>query len=295
MPSHQALFLLVITGILIPQFVKADISVIDDKGRNIKLDKPAVRIISLAPHITETLFTAGAGNKIVGTIAHSDYPEAAKNIQRVGGYPTADIEKIISLKPDLIISWPQGNNLKQVEKLKAFGISVFMSEPVLPQDIAKNIKTFGQLAGTSKIAEKAADEFMQHYNSLKSQYANKEKVRVFYQLWNKPIMTINGEHLISKVINLCGGVNVFSNLPSLSPRVSIEAVIASKTDIILAGAKEEKRTTWTAEWNKWLPLAVENSQNIIFTDPDLLNRAGPRILQGADNLCRELDKIRTTK
>ena len=206
----------------------AEVSVKDDQGNIVTLSQPAKRIISLAPHITESLFAAGAGDKIVGAVKYSDYPEAAKSILRVGGYPSADLEKIISLKPDLLIAWPSGNNLKQVEKLTAFGIKVFMSEPRYPLDIAKTIQRFGVLAGTEKIADKTSSDFLEHYQLLKTNYSKKKKLKVFYQIWNKPIMTINGEHLISEIIELCGGENVFSNLKILTPRISFESVLASR-------------------------------------------------------------------
>lgn len=189
-----------------------EVSVKDDKGNLVTLKQPANRIVSLAPHITESLFAAGAGNKIIGAVSYSNYPEAAKKIPRVGGYPSADLEKVISLKPDLVIAWPSGNNLKQVEKLEAFGIKVFLSEPRYPMDIAKTIQRFGVLAGTTKVANKAEKEFKQHYELLKKKYSKKKKVKVFYQIWNKPIMTINGNHLISDIIDLCGGENVFAEL-----------------------------------------------------------------------------------
>lgn len=276
--------------------VSADstISVIDDKGQLVKLNKPANRIISLAPHITETLFAAGAGDKIVGTIAHSDYPAAAKKITRIGGYPSADIEKIISLQPDLLIVWPSANNLKQIEQLHKFGISVYRSEPRVPEDIIKNIVNFGILSGTNNIARKSAAKYTKKLKHLEKNYSNKRNIKLFYQLWNKPIITINDDHLISKIINLCGGTNVFASLPSLTPNVSVESVISSNTDIILAGAKKDKYQQWENEWQSWLPLAAnKKGKKLYFINPDLLNRAGPRIFEGADELCRLLDSIRS--
>lgn len=270
----------------------AEISVIDDKGNIVTLLQPAQRIVSLAPHITESLFAAGAGDKIIGAVKYSDYPEAAKKIPRVGGYPTADLEKIISIKPDLVIAWPSGNNLKQLEKLKAFGIKVFLSEPRYPQDIAKTIQRFGMLANTSEIASKTSEDFLKHYKRLKEQSLNKDKIKVFYQFWDKPIMTINKNHLISKIINLCGGTNVFSELYSLTPKISIEAVIASNTEVIIAGDKGERKEKWMAAFKPWVQIPAVKKDQIYFVDPDLLNRAGPRILDGADVLCDILDKAR---
>ena len=270
----------------------AEMRVQDDNGNTVTLKTSAQRIISLAPHITETLFAAGAGGKIVGAVAYSDYPEAAKNIPRVGGYPSLDLEKIIALKPDLVIAWSSGNNIKQVERLSAFGLKVFMSEPRHPQDIANTIKRFGILAGTDKIATKSAEEFLQHYQSLKKHFSSKEKVKVFYQIWNTPLMTVSGQHLISNIINLCGGINVFSDLNALTPKISIEAVIASGAEVIVAGGMGKKRPEWVAQWKPWPQLPAVKKQQIYFINPDILQRVGPRILQGADQLCNILDKAR---
>lgn len=270
----------------------AEVSVKDDKGNIVTLPQPAKRIVSLAPHVTESLFAAGAGGKIIGAVKYSDYPEAAKKIPRVGGYPSADLEKIISLKPDLVIAWPSGNNLKQVDKLTAFGIKVFMSEPRYPQDIAKTIKRFGVLAGTEKVADKASSDFLKHYQLLKTKYSNKKKVKVFYQIWNKPIMTINGEHLISEIIGLCGGENAFAKLKTLTPRISFESVLASKSEVIISGGMGKAHPEWVDEWRPWSDLPAVKNEQLYFIDPALMQRVGPRILYGADKLCEFLEKAR---
>lgn len=284
------IFVFIILGFI--SSAQATISVIDDKGRIVKLNNPANRIISLAPHITESLFAAGAGDKIIGAVAYSDYPEEAKQILRVGGYPTLDVEMIVSLKPDLVVAWSSGNNSSQVEKLISLGLTVFISEPRNPEDIAKTIQRFGVLSGTDSIASKSYNDFIQHYHSLKERFSNKEKVKVFYQIWNKPLITINGEHLISDIINLCGGINVFSELHSLTPKISLEAVIAAEVDAIVLGAQEEKKLKWMAEWKQWVQLVAVKKQQIYLINPDLLNRVGPRVLHGADKLCDILENVR---
>lgn len=273
--------------------VQANISVIDDIGKSVKLSKPAERIISLAPHITESLFSAGAGNKIIGAVSYSDYPEAAKKIPRVGGYPSIDIEQIISLKPDLVIVWSSGNNTNQIEKLVALGLTVFNSDPKAPEDIANTILRFGMLAGTEQASKKASAEFLKHYRYLQNKYSHKEKVKTFYQIWNKPLMTINGHHLISDIINLCGGVNVFTDLKSLTPKISIEAVIATNTDVIIAGGMGKAKPEWMKEWYPWEQIPAVKNKNVFFVEPSLLQRVGPRILQGADQLCALLDEARS--
>jgi len=271
----------------------ASIKVVDDTGRTIELSSPAQKIISLAPHITESLYAAGAGKKIIGAVSYSDYPEEAKKIPRVGGYPTLDIERIVSLKPDLVIAWALGNNSKQIEKLISLGLTVFLSEPRYPEDIAETIKRFGMLAGTSSIANKKHDDFLKHYNSLKERFSGKEKVKVFYQIWNKPLMTISGKHLVSNIIELCGGENVFADLKTLTPKISLESVIAAKSEVIVSGGMGKERPDWLDDWKSWPEMPAVENQHLYFIDPSLMQRVGPRILDGAEKLCSMFDKVRT--
>lgn len=279
----------------IPFKASSEIIVIDDKNNKIILTQPANRIISLAPHITESLYAAGAGHKIVGAVSYSDYPEAAKNIPRVGGYPSADMEKIISLKPDLIIAWHTGNNLKQIEKLISLGYKVFVNETLEIENIPKTIQKFGFMAGTEKIAAKEVTEFNNNYLRLKNNYSKKKKVKVFYQIWNKPLMTINGKHIISKIINLCGGVNISADTKSMTPKVSFESVIAGNPEVIVAGGMDKVQPEWANEWLDWPQISAVNKERVYFIDPSLLQRVGPRILQGANQLCKLLDEARPEK
>lgn len=271
---------------------QASISVTDDVGRTVSMKNPAKRIISLAPHITESLFAAGAGNKIIGAVSYSDYPEAAKKISRVGGYTSLDLEMIVSLKPDLVVAWASGNNSSQIEKLISLGLTIFMSEPRYPEDIAKTIQRFGRLAGTSDIASKSFKDFMLHYQSLKRRYSNKEKVKIFYQVWNKPLMTIGGDHLITDIISLCGGENVYSDLEILTPRISLESILEAKPDVIVSGGMGKARPDWLDYWKAWPGLPAVKNKQLYFVEPSLMQRVGPRILDGADMLCEILDKAR---
>lgn len=291
--SKKLIFVIIM--LCIATTTQASISVVDDSGRTVEIKKPAQRIISLAPNVTESLFAAGAGNKIVGAVSYSDYPEEAKKIPRVGGYPSIDLEKIVSLKPDLVIAWASGNSFKQVEKLISLGLTVFMSEPRYPEDIAKTIQRFGILAGTSDFASKSYEKFIRHYQSLKERYSNKEKVKVFYQIWNTPLMTISGEHLISDIITLCGGENVFSDLKVLTPQISLEYVLATKAEVIVSGGMGKARPEWLDDWKSWPALPAVKDKHLYFVDPALMQRVGPRILRGADKLCEILDKARATK
>jgi len=285
-------YLYVIYLFIFAPMAHASISVIDDSGRTVKMKNPAKRIVSLAPHITESLFAAGAGNKIIGAVSYSDYPEAAKKIPRVGGYPSLDLEMIVSLKPDLVVAWKSGNNSQQIEKLISLGLTIFMSEPRYPEDIAKTIQRFGMLAGTSDIASKSFEKFMLHYQLLKRRYSNKEKVKIFYQVWNKPLMTIGGDHLITDIISLCGGENVYSNIEILTPRISLESVLEEKPEVIVSGGMGKARPDWLDYWKAWPGLPAVKNKQLYFVDPSLMQRVGPRIMDGADKLCEILDKAR---
>ena len=195
----------------------AEIRLTDDAGRKVILKQPARRIISLAPHLTELLFAAGAGGQTVGTVEFSDYPRAAQAIARIGDSAQLDLERIVALKPDLVVVWQNGNAQRQLEKLLSLGIPVFYNEPRRLPDIARAIEQLGRLAGTEAVALPAAREFRAREAELRARYAGRAPVTVFFQIWDRPLLTVNGGHVISVVIQLCGWHNVFAGLKPLTP------------------------------------------------------------------------------
>lgn len=273
----------------------ATISVVDDDGNTIRLSVPAQKIISLAPHVTELLFVIDAGDKLVGTVEHSDYPVAAQRIRRVGGHNALDLEVILALQPDLIIGWRSGNNPVQLDKLQALGLPVFISEPRHLQDIPNTAKRLATLAGTNNQAKGFIQEFEQQYTDLQQHYAKRRPIKLFYEVWHQPLITINGEHLISDIIRLCGAVNVFADVPSLAPTVSVEAVIKAAPDIIVTGGRYTQRSEWRAIWQRWPQLPAVMHDQLYFINPDLIQRHGPRILQGAEQLCQVVERARQRK
>lgn len=284
------LFLLVITGW--SQLAGAAIDVVDDAGNTIHLAQPARKIVSLSPHLTELLFSAGAGKQVVGVVSFSSYPPAAEDITHVGDFQSLDLERIVSLHPDLIVSWQTGNHPGQIDKLRRLGFTVFVNEPRKLLDIPKTIVKLGKLAGTDATAQQAADSFMQHYHHLQQQYQSRKPVRVFYQIWSDPLMTVNGKHLISDVIRLCGGKNVFADMDSLAPEVSIESVLQRAPEVIVIGGSDELRQRWLERWRHWPTLPAVRQDNLFQINPDLLQRHTVRILQGAETLCRDLERAR---
>jgi iron complex transport system substrate-binding protein len=264
------------------------LEVVDDSGKLITLDAPAQRIISLAPHVTEQLFAIGAGEKIVGAVDYSDYPEAAKALPRVGGYSRLDLEQILALKPDLIVGWQSGNNTQQLERLETLGLTLYRSEPRHLDDIAEGMVRLSMLTGTQPQADKQAALFRNKVAELRVTAQGRSPRSVFYQIWNRPLMTVNGEHLINEVITLCGGRNIFAELPVLTPIVSEEAVIAADPEIIIASGMGQERPEWLDEWRRWPQLNAVKSERLYVINPSIIQRATPRLLKGAEVMCRQL-------
>ncbi|MBL0283451.1 MAG: cobalamin-binding protein [Zoogloea sp.] len=286
---------LLLTLLLAAGSAQAAIDIADDTGQALHLAQPAKRIVSLAPHITEMLFAAGAGDRVVGAVQYSDYPEAARKIARVGGYTSVDMEKVAALKPDLVVAWKSGNRGAHLDKLRALGIPVFINEPRRIDDVARSIAQLGKLAGTDSAGEAAAQAFRKRHAALAAKYSARPPVRIFYEAWNRPLMTINGEHLISDVIRLCGGDNVFAKLPMLAPTIDAEAVLAAMPEVIVASGMGEGRPEWLDDWRKWTKLPAVAQGNLFFIPPDQIQRHTPRILDGAERLCGQLDEARSRR
>jgi len=270
----------------------AGISLTDDSGRSVTLKQPAQRIISLTPHMTELLFAAGAGERVVGTVEYSDYPPAAQRIARIGDSAQLDLERIVALRPDLIVVWQYGNAQRQLDKLLRLGIPVYYNEPRRLADIARAIEQLGRLAGAETIAQPAARAFMAREAELRRRYAGRAPVTVYYQIWDKPLMTVNGDHLISDVIRLCGGQNVFAGLKLLTPEISTEDVLAADPEAIGGVTAEAGQAGNLDGWKMWPRLKAVARGNLFVIPADLISRNTPRILDGAQRLCEQLDAAR---
>jgi len=264
----------------------------DDTGREIRLAAPARRIVSLAPHVTENLYAAGAGPALVGAVDYSDYPPAAKRLPRVGGYNRLDLEAILKLAPDLVIAWESGNAPAQVDKLRALGVPVFVTQPNTMDDVARQLEQFGRLAGSETTARAAAAALRQRLTRLKADYQQRPKVKVFYQIWKEPLMTVGRPQIISRAIDLCGGENIFGHLDQMAPTVSLEAVLAANPEAIVATGMGEARPEWLDDWKRWPRLLAVQRGNLFHIDPDIMQRHTPRLLDGTEALCRALETAR---
>jgi len=269
----------------------AAISVKDDAGDTVTVAKPAQRVISLAPHVTELLFAAGGGSHVVGVVSYSDFPEEAKKIQQVGSNREVDLERIMALRPDLIVVWRHGSSERQIEMVKKLGVPIFHSEPQQLEAIADNVQKLGQLMGTDAVAGPAAADLRRRMASLRSRYANRPVVRSFYQVWDKPLYTLNGRHIVSDALRLCGGANIFDKLAVTAPVVSVEAVLQENPEAIFATA--EKNYGGVSMWKPYGTLTAVRNDNLFTIDGNLLNRAGPRMIDGAAQLCEKLELARS--
>lgn len=291
-PAKAELLILVLLFVQWPMApVRADIGVRDDTGRQVALEQPARRIVSLAPYITELLFAAGAGDAVVGVTEFSDHPAAARSVPRVGGAAGLDLEAIVALQPDLVVAWESGNPAGQVERLRSLGMTLFMSEPRQLGDVPDTLVRLGQLAGTHAVAKAGAASFIRRHEKLQQRYARRPVVSVFYQIWDRPLMTLNGEHIFSDVVRLCGGHNVFDGLPALAPQVDIEAVLAVDPEVIVV-AVDERDSPLLAAWHRWPSLSAVEHGHVHAIARDRLVRHTPRILEGAEQLCAILEGVR---
>lgn len=264
----------------------------DDSGQAVRLSAPAQRIITLTPHATELMFAVGAGQQVVGAVDYSDYPAAAETIPRVGGYSGLNIEAILALQPDLIIYWPEGNPAREIQRLQQLKLPLYASDPNSFSDIMQSLRRFGELSGHPRQGVAAAQAFQQRLSSLQQRYQQTRPVRVFYQVWHQPLVTQSGDTFISRVLELCGGENIFANLPMRSPQISEEAVLAENPDVIIASGMAAERPEWLDHWRRYAHLNAVKHNHLYHVHPDLLHRPTPRLLDGAEQVCGILEQVR---
>jgi iron complex transport system substrate-binding protein len=250
------------------------------------------RIVSLSPHITELLFAVGAGDRIVGVDSYSDYPPPAKRIPRVADVFAIDVERLLTVRPDLVIYWTSGTPIRQQDQLKSMGFRLYGTEQRRLADISAALVDFGRLAGTETQGRQAAAQFDAGLRALRVRYRNRPTLSVFYQVWDRPMYTLTGAHVVSEALALCGARNVFADLKGLAPVVETEAVLARDPDVVIVAAIGDEGRRLARVWESFAGLKAARRQHVYLVEPDLLNRMSPRILQGIDGLCRTLDQAR---
>ncbi len=264
------------------------LGMVDDSGRRVQLEAPAQRLVTLSPHGAELVFAAGAGAKLVGTTSFSNYPPAATQVPRIGDAARLDRERLLALEPDLVIAWPSGNRPQDLVWLERRGIAMYRSDPAELQDIAENIREIGHLSGHGDIASAAATQFSNRLAELRRQYFRQTPLRVFYQVWPSPLFTVGNDHIISQVLALCGGRTLFSDLTTPSPTVSREAVLLANPQAIVAAISEQDGDDPFTYWRRWRSIEAVRMERLIPVPADLIHRPTPRILNGAELICRGL-------
>lgn len=264
---------------------------VDDEGHAIGLEKPAQRIITLAPHLAELVFAAGAGEHIIATVEWSDYPAEAVELPRVGDSFRVDMERVISLNPDIVLAWGSGTPQETVNGLRTLGLKVAVLQPTDLESIARQMEWVGRLTGEMDAAEAAAENFRVRRDALAKEFSGRATVSVFYQISSQPLYTVSDAHSISALIRLCGGRNVFAELEQVAPAVSREAVLARNPEAVVAG-KYSATVESLEEWREWPELAATRMNNLFTVPAELVARATPRILDGAEILCERLETAR---
>jgi len=265
----------------------AAVSAVDSDGRRVSLDAPAQRIVSLAPHVTEQLFAAGAGAKLVAVSEYSDYPEAAKALPQVASSGAVHLEMLLALKPDLVVAWRLEATSAALSRLESLGVPVFYSEPRRLAHLPDMIESLGELAGTAGVARPLAASLRTELTRLGAAYGGKQPVSVFYQIADKPLMTLGGGHFVSDAITLCGGRNVFAAATTMAPVVNVESVLATDPEAIV-GTRDE----WHAYWRRFPGLRAVRAGNLYTVPVNEMHRHGPRAIGATRLLCEHLEAAR---
>lgn len=269
----------------------AEIRVVDDFGRDVVLAEPARRILSLAPHTTENLFSAGAGDRVVGVVEYSDYPPAAVALPSVGSAAHFNLEAAIALEPELVVAWRSSSNGEALERLERHGITVYYSEPRTFDGVMQNIRELAMLAGTEDAVDPRLDRAREGIAEARERYADRPVLDVFYQVWSEPLITLNGEHFISRILETCGARNLFADLAIIAPRVSMEAVIEANPDIIVTGLRAGAPPDMSF-WRKWTMVKAVKRDRFLYVDSDVMHRHTLRMLLGIPQFCAQLDTAR---
>ncbi len=265
----------------------SQLSVKDDAGNIVNLKAPARRIVTLAPFLTELVYAAGAGDQLAAVSSYSDFPAEAKLKPVIGDASAIDMERLIALKPDLVIAWKSGGHPADTGRLSKYGIAVLIVEAASLKDIPRLLRTFGQVADTSIKAEAAAKNFEQRLLALRQRYETNPPQKVFFEIWHSPLITISGKHFISEAMEICHGKNIFADVKSLVPTVGLESIYAANPQVIISSTSARNDNVM-APWRKHAKLSAVKNKNIFALDPDLIQRQTPRLLDGVEQMCKQL-------
>jgi len=267
------------------------LELVDDAGHRVALSHPAQRIVALAPHLTELVYAAGAGRQLVAVGKYSDFPPDALTKPVISDAFAVNYEALAKLGPDLVLVWGSGTPERIKAKLRTLGVPVYEIEIRTVAGLVDTLRGIGRLAGTEGVAQARAQAIAADWAALKATYGGRKPVRVFFQLWDAPLMTLNGQHLISSAITACGGSNVFAELPTLTATVSWEVAVQRDPEIVVTeGGPGE--TAKPGRWREFARVSATQHGQFGHVEGDLLARSGPRFVEGARELCVAIDDAR---
>ena len=267
------------------------VTVTDDRGKEVTIYSRPKRIISLSPANTEILFALGLDEEIVGVTEFCNYPPEAKDKEKIGGYSNPNLEKIVSLKPDLILA-DYGNPIKGIKQIESLGYTLVGLNPKTIEDILRNIKLVGKITGKTKEASELISNMKERLNSVEERVRSLdegEKVRVLYVIWYKPLWTAGSGTFIDELIKKAGGINIASELSGYK-QMSLEKVIEKNPQVIVVGeSKDQPNLVKTVKEETTLFGTDAFRNNRIYTiDTDIVSRSGPRIVDALEQLAKLL-------
>jgi iron complex transport system substrate-binding protein len=267
------------------------VTVVDDVGGKITLPHAPQRIVSTAPGATEMLFAAGAGSRVIATVEFSDEPPEAKAVPRIGDSNAVDMERVVALHPDVIVVWEGGNNAAMVERLASLKFPLYRHKVESLHDIPTSLRRLGALADTRAAADAAARDVEQRLAALEQRYGQQaQKPTVFLEVWNRPIYTVGGSHMMTDSLRLCGARNVFADLKEQGPSVDKEAVIGRDPQVIVAVAPPGVSREWLAEWKRFGTLRAVRDGRLVPFEDQRLSRLGPSAVAGTEALCQAINR-----
>jgi iron complex transport system substrate-binding protein len=260
----------------------------DDLGHPVTLSHLPRRIASLAPGITEMLFAAGLGDRLIATVDYSDEPAAAKRVPRIGDVTAVDMERLVALHPDLVVVWPGGGNPAQIDKIGRLGIPVYRQQVNRLADLPGSLRRLGLLAPDHSVADRSARALEEELARLTRRYGAGEHPNVLLEVWSRPLYTVGGKHLMSDALTVCGARNIFGDLRELGPVIDTEAVVARNPDVIVAAAPPGEAAGWLAEWRRFPGLKAVRTGRLIPFEDQRLSRLGPSVIPATEALCKAL-------
>ena len=250
------------------------------------------RIVTLAPHLTELVYAAGAGPRIVGTLDTSDYPAEARRIERVGDSQHLDAERLVALKPDLVLLWGDGQPAAQRALIERLHLPTLSLEEHTLDDVARDVERLGQVLGTREVARVEAERLRRGFADLRARYGGARRLRAFWQVWSAPLFTLGGRHVATEMLGVCGADNVFADQTQSAVTVDEEAVLARRPDVLVLSASRAETADWLARWRQRVPPAALSKGAVVVLNPDQVTRMGPRLLEGTLQLCERLEALR---